>query len=158
MRRMPTFRSKKSLPLEAIAQSQQEKLAAQVQAALSALDRASSALQRRKRAATLAALLNSVEGDASVVVLEVLRRHDAARRLLTLLDGAMDDSDDDSDGSQDMNDVDLMLAASLLSCLASLSFLGGVRELQAAGGVLQLLKLMRYNWDAPFAPLWRWQR
>ena len=125
-----------------------QKIASNVQAALSSLERASSTLQKRKRAAALAAILNGVEGESAVLVVEVLRRFNAARRLLSLLDEAMDEADDDDDDdSQDMNEADLLLAASLLSCLGSLTFLGAVQEFQAAGGVLQLLKLMAYAED-----------
>ena len=66
---------------------------------------------------------------------------------MDLLDAALDEADstDESDDDDSLPDADLVLARSLLSCLASLAFLGGVRDLQAAGGVLQVLKLMRHT-------------
>ena len=124
-----------------------EEISADVQSCLSSLDRASNVIQSRKRAAALASALNTVEGEASVLVLDVVRREKATARLLQLLDEALDEADDDDDDSEDDTEADTVLAASLLSCLASLTFIGGVRELQAAGGVLQLLKLMRFHVD-----------
>ena len=151
MKRLVSFKfggsSKNAATTSKHVASEAEELASKVAAALSSLDRASNAVQRRRRAAELAKVLNSVAGDASVLVLEVLQRDNAAQRLLRALDGALNDSDDESDDSQDVHDDDIVLATSLLSCLASIAFIGGVLEIQAAGGVLQLLRLMKYDAD-----------
>ena len=112
---------------------------------VNALDRAGGGRERRKHCAKLAGMLNDVEGaTATGAVVSALGRANAASRLLTMLDEAADegDSDDDSDDSANQPDPDLELAQSLLSCIASYAFLGGVRALQLAGGIMQLLKLM----------------
>ena len=100
---------------------------------------------RRKHAAALATKLSDVQGEVDTKsVLKALDSADAAGRLLALL------QDLDADQyrvarSEERRREDLILAKSVLSCVASYTYLGGVRQLQTAGGLLLLLKLMRYD-------------
>ena len=65
---------------------------------------------------------------------------------LQLIDEAIDEGNSDSDSEDDERpEADLELARSLLSCVASFTFIGGVAQLQQAGGILQLLKLMDHE-------------
>ena len=100
------------------------------------LDRASNSIQKRKFAASLATHLNTVDGQSAILVLDFFRTHNAVARLLQLLREALDEYDEGASTHSDLSEADTVLAASLLSALASLSFIGGVSELQTAGGVL----------------------
>ena len=126
--------------------SRQFRLMAAIQS-MEHLDRASNSIQKRKFAASLATHLNTVDGQSAILVLDFFRTHNAVARLLQLLREALDEYDEGASTHSDWSEADTVLAASLLSALASLSFIGGVSELQMAGGVLQLLKLMRFPGD-----------
>ena len=107
-------------PPVAMPASHKEELVNSIKTALAGLDASGSAVQRRKRAAKLAAVLNDVKGEAATLVLEQLHRDKAAARLVHSLDAALDkaDSTDDSSDDDNLPDPDLVLARWLLSCLA----------------------------------------
>ena len=125
-----------------------EALAQKILAELAGLDHRAIGLHaRRKHGAKLATLLNDVHGEQETrTVLAVLAKANLAFRLLAVLDEYDEDhSGPDDDRSDEGNDADLVLCKSMLSCLASYAYLGGALQIQAAGGVMHLLRFMSHD-------------
>ena len=125
-----------------------EALAPKILAELAGLDHRAIGLHaRRKHGAKLATLLNDVHGEQETrTVLAVLAKANLAFRLLAVLDEYDEDhSGPDDDRSDEGNDADLVLCKSMLSCLASYAYLGGALQIQAAGGVMHLLRFMSHD-------------
>ena len=138
--RDPGASASSSSPAEALAQK--------ILAELAGLDHRAIGLHaRRKHGAKLATLLNDVHGEQETrTVLAVLAKANLAFRLLAVLDEYDEDhSGPDDDRSDEGNDADLVLCKSMLSCLASYAYLGGALQIQAAGGVMHLLRFMSHD-------------
>ena len=138
--RDPGASASSSSPAEAHAQK--------ILAELAGLDHRAIGLHaRRKHGAKLATLLNDVHGEQETrTVLAVLAKANLAFRLLAVLDEYDEDhSGPDDDRSDEGNDADLVLCKSMLSCLASYAYLGGALQIQAAGGVMHLLRFMSHD-------------
>ena len=138
--RDPGASASSSSPAEALAQK--------ILAELAGLDHRAVGLHaRRKHGAQLAKLLNDVHGEQETrMVLAVLAKANLAFRLLAVLDENDEDHfEPDDDRSDEGNDADMVLCKSMLSCLASYAYLGGALQIQAAGGVMQLLRFMSHD-------------
>ena len=138
--RDPGASASSSSPAEALAQK--------ILAELAGLDHRAVGLHaRRKHGAQLAKLLNDVHGEQETrMVLAVLAKANLAFRLLAVLDENDEDHfEPDDDRSDEGNDADMVLCKSMLSCLASYAYLGGALQIQAAGGVMHLLRFMSHD-------------
>ena len=103
----------------------------ELKAAVIALDRVPPAatLEQRRRCTELSRVLHQATSSESRPIAEVMRRRKSVTRLLTLLESSIETGDAD-------------LCRCSLSCVASFAFIGGVRDIQGAGGMPLLVRLM----------------
>ena len=130
---------------------------------LSLLDRSRSQVERRKYCSRLAHLLNGVKLESGEeCLLRELCKYNAAELLMALLRTAVKYTDIDPHmrshvlpeigrhgHEDDMPDPDLELVRALCSSIASYAFLGGTHEIQAEGGLEELIQLMHHPHQGP---------
>ena len=107
---------------------------ADIEGALWALDRALGQSDQRKRLAQLGRLLNGLGQQQHESALAACRKKHTPEKLLSILETNLDPDDEDAV---------IELAHSSLGCLASVAYIGGVREIQDIGGTPALVSLMK---------------